>query len=46
MENMKLEMATLKESGVEVDASYVPPDAEDVALSPEVIDQLTSKQEQ
>jgi hypothetical protein len=45
MENMKLEMARLKDSGVEVDASYVPPDAEDVALSPEVIDQLTSKQE-
>lgn len=45
MENMKLEMDRLKDSGVEVDASYVPPDAEDVALSPEVIDQLTSKKE-
>ncbi len=44
MENMKLEMARLRESGVEIDASYVPPEAEDVALSPEVIDQLTSKQ--
>jgi hypothetical protein len=45
MENMKLEMARLRDSGVQVDASYVPPDAEDVALSPEVIDQLTSKQQ-
>jgi hypothetical protein len=45
MENMKLEMARLEQSGVAVDASYVPPDAEDVALSPEVIDQLTSKKE-
>lgn len=44
MENMKLEMARLEQSGVEVDASYVPPEAEDVALSPEVIDKLTSKQ--
>jgi hypothetical protein len=43
MENMKLEMDRLKDSGVEVDASYVPAEAEDVALSPEVIDQLTSK---
>ncbi len=43
MENMKLEMARLEQGGVEVDASYVPPEAEDVALSPEVIDQLTSK---
>jgi hypothetical protein len=45
MENMKLEMARLEQSGVAVDASYVPPEAEDVALSPEVIDQLTSKQQ-
>jgi hypothetical protein len=45
MENMKLEMSRLEQSGVAVDASYVPPEAEDVALSPEVIDQLTSKQQ-
>jgi hypothetical protein len=45
MENMKLEMARLEQSGVAVDASYVPPDAEDVALSPEVIDQLTKKEQ-
>lgn len=43
LENMKLEMARLEQSGVVVDPSYVPTDAADVALSPEVIDQLTSK---
>jgi hypothetical protein len=40
---MKVQMARLEESGVAGDPSYVPPDAQDVALSPEVIEQLTSK---
>ena len=43
MENMKLQMARMEEQGVAVNASYVPPDAQDVALSPEVITALTSK---
>lgn len=42
MENMKLQMARLEEQGVAVNASYVPPDAQDVALSPEVITALTT----
>jgi len=45
LESMKLEMARLQDSGVAVDASYVPEDAQDVALSPEVIDQLTTKKD-
>ncbi len=42
----KLEaMARLEQAGTKTDPSYVPPDANDVALSPEVIAQLTrSKQ--
>jgi hypothetical protein len=39
---MKAQMAALEEAGVTNDPSYVPPDAQDVALSPEVITQLTS----
>jgi hypothetical protein len=42
VENMKLQMAKLDEQGVAADPSYVPPDAEDVALSPEVITALTA----
>lgn len=42
LDAMKVEMARLQESGAEADASYVPPDAQDVALSPEVITQLTA----
>lgn len=42
VENMKLQMAKLDEQGVEADPSYVPPDAQDVALSPEVITALTA----
>jgi hypothetical protein len=34
-------MSRLERSGATPDPSYVPPDAGDVALSPEVIDQLT-----
>ena len=37
------QVASFRDAGVESDASYVPPDAQDVALSPEVIEKLTSK---
>jgi hypothetical protein len=40
---MKTQMASLDQNGQPVDTAYVPPDAQDVALSPEVIAQLTSK---
>lgn len=43
LENMKLQMAKMEQAGVVVDPAYVPADAQDLALSPEVIDQLTSK---
>jgi hypothetical protein len=36
-------VSLLEESGTARDASYVPPDAQDVALSPDALDQLTSK---
>ena len=42
LDAMKVQMAKLEENGLEADPSYVPPDAQDVALSPEVIDKLTS----
>lgn len=42
LENMKLQMSKMEEQGVAVDPSYVPPDAEDVALAPEVITALTA----
>ena len=42
LENMKLQMSKMEEQGVAVDPSYVPPDAEDVALAPEVITALTT----
>jgi hypothetical protein len=42
LDAMKVQMAKLEENGLETDPSYVPPDAQDVALSPEVIDKLTS----
>ncbi len=45
VENMKLQMAKLDEQGVAVDPSYVPPDAQDVALSPEVITALTASKD-
>jgi hypothetical protein len=41
LDRMKEQMATLQEAGITSDPSYVPPDAQDVALSPEVITQLT-----
>lgn len=37
------QVAAFQDSGVENDPTYVPPDAQDVALSPEVIEKLTSK---
>jgi hypothetical protein len=40
--SMRSELDRLDDSGLAVDPSYVPADAEDVALAPEVIDQLTS----
>jgi hypothetical protein len=43
LDAMKAQMTTMNDSGVTADPSYVPPDAQDVALSPEVITQLTSK---
>jgi hypothetical protein len=45
LDRMKEQMATLKEAGITSDPSYVPPDAQDVALSPEVITQLTQGQQ-
>jgi hypothetical protein len=42
LDAMKVQMAKLEGNGLEADPSYVPPDAQDVALSPEVIDKLTS----
>jgi hypothetical protein len=42
LENMKLQMSKMEEQGVAIDPSYVPPDAEDVALAPEVITALTA----
>jgi hypothetical protein len=39
---MKAKMSALEESGVGSDPSFVPPDAQDVVLSPEVIAQLTA----
>ncbi len=42
LENMKLQMSKMEEQGVAVDPSYVPADAEDVALAPEVITALTT----
>lgn len=41
LDRMKEQVATLQEAGISSDPSYVPPDAQDVALSPEVITQLT-----
>ena len=43
LDAMKAKMATLAEAGITSDPSYVPPDVEDVALSPEVITRLTAK---
>ena len=43
LDAMKAQMAKLDDSGLAADPAYVPPDAQDVALSPEVITQLTSK---
>jgi hypothetical protein len=45
VENMKLQMAKLDEQGVVADPSYVPPDAQDVALSAEVITALTASKD-
>jgi len=41
VDSMKEQLAALDRSGTKLDPSYVPPDAQDVALSPEVITQLT-----
>jgi hypothetical protein len=43
LEDMKLKVDSYEQSGVATNAAYVPPEAQDVALSPEVIAQLTSK---
>ncbi len=42
LDAMQDRMAEIQESGVTPDPGYVPPDAQDVALSPEVIDKLTA----
>jgi hypothetical protein len=42
LDELDSRMSTLERQGVAVDSSYVPPDAQDVALSPDVIDKLTS----
>jgi hypothetical protein len=39
---MKAKMSALEEAGVGTDPSFVPPDAQDIVLSPEIIAQLTS----
>jgi len=41
LDTMQTQIAQFKESGVEADSLYIPPDAQDVALSPEVIAQFT-----
>jgi hypothetical protein len=43
VDEMNDRVSRLEHSGTARDASYVPPDAQDVALSPDAIDQLTSK---
>jgi hypothetical protein len=43
LDAMQTKVASLQESGVANDPSYVPPDVQDVALSPEVIEKLTAK---
>ena len=43
VEAMNDRVSRLEHSGTARDASYVPPDAQDVALSPDAVDQLTSK---
>jgi hypothetical protein len=43
LDSMNETMASLDASGTAVDPSFVPADAQDVALSPEVIAQLTQK---
>jgi hypothetical protein len=45
LDEMKAKMDTFEQSGVATDSAYVPADAQDVALSPEVITQLTAKKE-
>ena len=45
LDEMKAKMDTFEQSGVTADPAYVPADAQDVALSPEVITQLTAKKE-
>jgi hypothetical protein len=45
LDRMKEELARLKEAGITSDPSYVPPDATDVALSPELIAQLTESKQ-
>ena len=44
LEAVKAQVASMAQSGQPVDQAYVPPDAQDVALSPEVIAQMTSTQ--
>src|ERR1019366_3284991 len=43
VEAMNDRVSRLEHSGTARDASYVPPDAQDVALSPDAVHQLTSK---
>jgi hypothetical protein len=42
LSTLQTRVATLQEAGTTADPSYVPPDVEDVALSPEVIEKLTA----
>lgn len=43
LDAMNSRMSRLEQSGIARDPSYVPPDAQDLALSPDAIDQFTKK---
>jgi hypothetical protein len=43
LDALKAQMKTFEELGITEEPDWIPPDAQDVALSPEVITQLTSK---
>jgi hypothetical protein len=42
LSNLQARVATMQETGMIADPGYVPPDVQDVALSPEVIERLTA----